>query len=111
MTFTEPETIVDYARSRWEEGELRVQRATADSRRRDMLEGVVEAILHELEKRIGQVFSSLELAAIQDSSESWCTRIAHEVAPQAPFAWELDTVQNAAFHRYSRRATDYQLNL
>lgn len=111
MTFTEPETIVDYARARWEEGEVRVQRHTGDSRRRDVLEEVVEAIMQELEKAIGQVFSTVELAAIQDRSERWCTRIAHEVAPESPWAWELDTVQNAAFHRYSRRATDYQLNL
>lgn len=109
--FTEPETIADYARARWEEGEQRVQRHTPESRRRDILEEVVEAIMHELEKRIGQVFSTLELASLQDGSEPWCTRIAHEAAPDAPFAWELDTVQNAAFHRYSRRATDYQLNL
>jgi hypothetical protein len=67
--------------------------------------------MQELEKRIGQVFSSLELANLQDGSEPWCTRIAHETAPDSPWAWELDTVQNAAFHRYSRRATDYQLNL
>ena len=109
--FTEPETMVEYARARWEEGELRVQRVTPDSRRRDVLESVVDAIMDELEKRIGQVFSSLELAGLQDGSEPWCTRIAHEVAPESPFAWELDTVQNAAFHRYSRRATDYQMNL
>jgi hypothetical protein len=109
--FTEPETLVDYARARWEEGELRIQRHTPDSTRRDVLEEVVDALMHELEKRIGQVFSSLELANLQDSSEPWCTRIAHEVAPEHPFAWEMDTVQNAAFHRYSRRATDYQMNL
>ena len=107
--FTEPETMVEYARARWEEGELRVQRHTPDSRRRDVLEHVIDAIMDELEKRIGQVFSSFELAELQDGSEAWCTRIAHEMAPESPWAWEMDTVQNAAFHRYSRRATDYQL--
>jgi hypothetical protein len=106
---TEPESIVDYARSRWEEGELRVQRCAPDSSRRDILEQVVEAIMQELERCIGQTFTSIELARLQDASEPWCTRIAHEVAPGAPFAWELDTVQNAAFHRYARRASDYQM--
>lgn len=108
--FTEPETAVDYARARWEEGEIRVQRVSADSHRRDVLEDVVDALMSELEKQIGQVFTSLELAELQDRSEAWCTRIAHEVAPNTPEAWELDVVQNAAFHRYSRRASDYQLN-
>lgn len=110
MAFTEPETIVDYARSRWEEGETRVQRHSGDSRRRDILEEVVEAILQELERQIGQIFTSMELVELQDRSETWCTRIAHQTAPDHPWAWELDTVQNAAFHRYSRRASDYQLN-
>ncbi len=109
-SFTEPETAVEYARGRWEEGEQRVQRCAADSRRRDALELVVAALMRELEKRIGQTFTSLELAAMQDSSESWCTEIAHETAPDDPHAWELDTVQNAAFHRYARRASDYQLS-
>lgn len=108
-SFAEPETMVDYARSRWEEGEIRIQRCAADSARRDTLEVVVSAIMQELEKRIGQVFTSLELAELQDRSESWCTSIAHENAPDDPFAWELDTVQNAAFHRYARRASDYQM--
>jgi hypothetical protein len=108
-SFTEPETMVDYARSRWEEGEIRIQRCAPDSARRDALENVVGAIMQELEKRIGQVFTSIELADLQDRSEAWCTRIAHEVAPDDPAAWELDTVQNAAFHRYARRASDYQM--
>ncbi len=106
--FAEPETIVDYARSRWEEGEMRVQRKAADSTFRDVLEAVVDAIMAELEKRIGQIFMTIELARLQDGSEAWCTRIAHEVAPEHPDAWELDIVQNAAFHRYARRASDYQ---
>lgn len=106
--YAEPETAIDYARARWEEGEQRVQRHSADSNKRDVLERVVERIVQELEKRVGGIFGTLELAAMQDASERWCTDVAHETAPDRPWAWELDTVQNAAFHRYSRRATDYQ---
>ncbi len=108
-SFTEPDTAVEYARSRWEEGEQRVQRLAADSRRRDVVEEVVEAILRELEKHVGQTFTTLQLAQLQDRTEDWCTSVAHEVAPEHPWAWELDVVQNAAFHRYARRASDYQL--
>lgn len=110
-SFAEPETMVDYARTRWEEGEQRLRRVATDSRRRDVLERVVDALMDELEKQVGQVFTTLELAAIQDRAEPWCTRIAHDVAPDAPYAWDLDVVQNAAFHRYARRASDYQLLL
>lgn len=78
--------------------------------KREALEDVVSALLQELERRVGQVFSTAELATVQDTAEPWCLRIAHEVAPEQPFAWEMDIVQNAAFHRYSRRASDYQLS-
>lgn len=100
--------MVEYARTRWEDGEQRVQRVAADSRRRDVLEVVIDALMDELEKQVGQVFTTIELSRIQDRSEQWCTRIAHDVAPDAPYAWDLDLVQNAAFHRYARRASDYQ---
>ena len=109
--FAEPDTVVAYARSRWEEGEHRVQRHEPRSHRRETLERVVEGIMTELERRVGQIFSTMELAQVQDDAEVWCTSAAHELAPESPWAWELDTVQNAAFHRYSRRATDYQMGL
>ena len=107
--FTEPDTAAEYARARWEEGETRLQRIAHDSRRRDVIEDVVEGIVRELEKRVGQIFTTLDLAEIQYQSEDWCTSVAHEIAPDSPWAWELDTVQNAAFHRYARRASDYQV--
>lgn len=108
--FTEPETAIRYARARWEDGEHRVQRASDDARR-DVLEHVVDGILEELERRIGQTFSTLELAELQDGGESWAQRIAHERAPDAPWAWEMDVVFDAACFRYSRRANDYQTEL
>lgn len=108
-SFAEPETEVEYVRSRWAEGESRTQRIASGTPRREAVEDVIEALVQELEKRIGQVFSTLELASLQEGAEAWSLRIAHEVAPEEPRAWELDTVQDAAFHRYSRRATDYQL--
>jgi hypothetical protein len=108
-SLTDPDSAVRYALARWEEGELRVQRATAGSTRRGYLEAVVEALMQELERRIGQIFTTMELVRMQDEAERWCTATAHEVAPEYPDAWELDTVQNAAFHRYARRASDYQL--
>lgn len=107
--FTDPDIAVAYARARWEEGELRIQRCAPGSRKRDLLELVVDGIQSELEKRVGQVFTSSALIVLQDASEEWCTRIAHELAPDDPWAWELDTVQNAAFYRYARRASDYQV--
>lgn len=102
------DTAVSYARSRWEDGAARIDRWSGDSRRRATLERVVEAILAELERRIGQTFTTRELADMYDSSEAWCLETAHAVAPEDPGAWELDTIQGAAFYRYARGASDYQ---
>ena len=105
--FAEQETTVEYARTRWEDGERRVQRIASDSRRRDLVEEVVEAVISELEKRVGGNFTTIELIAEQEGSDRWIMPIAHEVAPEEPGAWEMDLIQNAAFYRYARRASDY----
>jgi len=105
--FAEPDILISYARARWEDGERRAQRFADDGRRRAIVDDVIEAIISELEKRIGGNFTTIELAQIQDRSEDWCQAVAHEAAPDDPWAWDLDTVQGAAFYRYSRRASDY----
>jgi len=98
----------EHARRTWEVGEDRVERFTSDSKRRAVLERVIDAILYDLEKRIGQSFSSAELARAWERADDWCQEIAHSVAPDQPWAWNMDLVQAAAFHRFSRRAYDYQ---
>lgn len=98
-----------YARSQWEEGEHQVQRVAPDSRRRAVLEEVVDGIGYELEKRLGQTFTTGQLADAWDGAESWCMEVAHRTAPEDPWAWDMSVVQGAAFYRFSRRAQDYQL--
>lgn len=106
-SFAEPESAIEYARTRWEDGERRVQRIASDSRRRDSVEDIVEQLIHELEKRVGQNFTTQDLVDAQEGAERWCLPIAHEIAPNDPNAWEMDLVQNSAFYRYARRASDY----
>lgn len=110
-SINDPEMLVAYARTQWEEGEQRVSRCASDSLRRETIERVVSAVMAELEKRIGQTFSTAELAQLQDDAEQWALQVAHETAPKEPYAWDLDLVLNAAFHRYARRASDYQLSM
>ncbi|MCW2973174.1 MAG: hypothetical protein JWN72_1447 [Thermoleophilia bacterium] len=105
--FAEQETAVEYARTRWEDGERRVQRIASDSRRRDLVEDVVEAVISELEKRVGGNFTTMDLIGEQEGAERWIMPIAHELAPEEPGAWEMDLIQNSAFYRYARRASDY----
>lgn len=107
--FADPHEAATYARSQWEDGEYRLTSVANDSRRARVLEDVVDALLYELEKRIGQTFTTAELAREWEGAESWCLSVVHETAPEDPWAWDLGLLQGAAFHRYSRRAQDYQL--
>ncbi len=94
----------------WEVGADRILRYSDDSQKRTLLEGIVERIMYELEKRLGQTFSTAELVKEWRESDAWCTEIVHEAAPGSPWAWNLDVVQCAAFYRFSTRALDYQVS-
>ena len=74
---------------------------------RPALEAVVGAIEAELRRRLGGTFSSDELAELYDRGTDWCTDLAADIAPRAPWAWDARTVADAAFLRYLRDARDY----
>jgi len=89
----------------WRAGERRLQAASGAERR--VLDRVVAAIVDELRRRLGGKFTADELAGLYDRVTAWCLDIAVSVAPDDPYAWEADTVADAAFARYLREATDY----
>lgn len=89
----------------WREGERRLRSAPADRRRR--LDVVAGAIAEELRRRLGGPFTIGELVALYERGTDWCLAIASRVAPDDPWAWEVDTVADAAFARYQREAADY----
>ena len=89
----------------WRAGEGRLQAASGAERR--VLDRVVDAIVDELRRRLGGKFTADELADLYDRGTAWCLDIAVSVAPDDPYAWEADTVADAAFARYLREATDY----
>jgi hypothetical protein len=95
---------VELARRQWEEGrkrfddEVRVQPRMLDA---------LEVVTDELRRRVGQTFTLDELATAYAHADDWA-RVA--IADHAPFSgWPgaVTTVQDAAFHLYSRGATDY----
>ncbi|MEY2514066.1 MAG: hypothetical protein QOJ89_1424 [bacterium] len=81
--------------------------AGAPPEQRPALEAVVSAIEAELRRRLGGTFSSDELAELYDRGTDWCTDLAAEIAPRAPWAWDARTVADTAFLRYLRDARDY----
>lgn len=89
----------------WQAGERRLRDAPPERRRR--LDAVTAAIAEELRRRLGGPFTLGELAELYDRGTDWCLSIATRVAPDDPWAWEVDTVADAAFARYQREAADY----
>ena len=90
----------------WENGERRLREAPAGERA--ALERATEQVVNELRRRLGSVFTADELADLysRDGTE-WCRPIAMDAAPDRPWAWDAQTVADAAFLRYLREATDF----
>lgn len=90
----------------WREGERRL--VQVHGRPRAALERVVDAIVDELRRRLGGLFTTDELAAlyVRDGID-WCFDVATRAAPNEPEAWDLSTVAGAAFARYVRQASDF----
>ena len=89
----------------WQQGERRVRQAPAE--RRHVLERVTDRLVDELRRRLGSTFTSEELAHLYGQGTDWCHPLAASAAPDAPWAWEAETVADAAFARYVRDAVDY----
>jgi hypothetical protein len=93
------------ALEQWQEGARRLEEAPFDER--PVLELVTREVHAELRRRLGSTFTTEELAELYDAGTAWVADIAIAAAPDAPFAWDVRVVGDAAFARYLREATDY----
>jgi hypothetical protein len=91
---------VESARQEWEEGYRRLQRESEDRARYLQLMDQVDAVRDELRRRTGQTFTLADLDGAYRGADSWVRELA--VEPRS-----LALVAAAAFHLYSRGATDY----
>ena len=89
----------------WREGERRLDRADRAEAR--TLERVTQRIFVDLRRRLGGTFGVDELVALYDEGTLWAEHLAMQVAPADPWAWDAQTVVDAAFARYVREASDY----
>ena len=89
----------------WQAGLRRLEDAPFDER--PILELVTRRIYEELRRRLGGAFTTEELAELYDAGTGWVSDLAVAAAPDAPFAWDVRIVGDAAFARYVRSATDY----
>ena len=99
---------VTVARQEWEEGTRRLESAREDRRRYRQLLELLDLVLDELRRRIGQTYTLAELVAAYGESERWAREVLEERATSASWPRDLTLVVAAAFDAYQRGAIDYE---
>ena len=98
------------ARYQWEEGRRRLAEEGLETARSRHLSVLIDAVVDELRRRVGQRYTLADLAATYDGAEEWVRDVVvHSAGPKFR-AGVRDTalVQDAAFGRYAQGASDYQ---
>ena len=101
-------SALEATRREWEEGHRRLEAAVGDAARYRLLLGELELVLDGLRRRIGQTFTLDELAAAYPRSDRWIQELLAERETAPGWPARMTTVQDAAFHQYSRGAVDYR---
>jgi hypothetical protein len=95
------------ARSQWQTANDRLEAAREDRSRYDRLHRQVDAVTAELRRRVGDVFTLGELVEEYGRAERWSRDAVASVAARTADLQDLALVEDAAFHRYARGASDY----
>ena len=101
-------SALEATRSEWEEGNRRLEAAASDPARYARLLAELEVVLDELRKRVGQTFTLVDLARAYAGADRWVQEALAVGESSAGWPGRLTTVEDAAFHRYSRGALDYR---
>jgi hypothetical protein len=99
---------LEVTRQEWEEGSRRLEAGREDERRYRQLIGLLELVLDELRKRIGQTYTIAELFAAYRESDRWAREVLEERAETPSWPRDLTDVVAAAFDAYQRGAVDYE---
>jgi hypothetical protein len=100
-------TSVDVARQQWAEGNRRLESEASDPAAYERLQAQLEVATEELRKRVGETFTLAQLAETYDAADGWMREAIEERAGGPGWPRHLSIVQDAAFHRFARGATDY----
>lgn len=98
------------ARYQWAEGTRRLAEEGIDTARSRHLWVLVDAVVEELRRRVGQTYTLADLAQVYDGAEDWVREVVLRAAQPKFRAGVRDTVlvQDAAFGRYAQGASDYR---
>jgi hypothetical protein len=99
---------VEVARQEWAEGRRRLEAARSDGRRYRQLLELLQLVLDELRKQVGQTYTLRELVTAYGDSERWAREVLEERAPTPDWPRQLTVVLAAAFDTYQRGAMDYE---
>jgi hypothetical protein len=101
--------MIDSARQQWDEGSRRLEAEAVDPARYRQLCRLVEVLLAELRRKVGQRFTLAELAVVHARAEDWARDLVQDAMPSEPKigVGDVPLVVDAAFHAYARGATDY----
>jgi hypothetical protein len=101
-------STLETTRREWEDGNRRLQAAASSDRSLyERLLAEVDIVLEQLRRRVGQTFTLDELASAYADADRWVQEALDEDA-SAGWPARSTTVQDAAFHLYSRGAVDYR---
>jgi hypothetical protein len=100
--------VIDIARREWEDGHAALEAARHDRARYERLLPLVEVVLAELRKRVGQTFTLAELARAYTDADRWAREAVADAKPPRGWPRELALVTGAAFYAYARGAVDYR---
>jgi hypothetical protein len=98
--------VLEHARQEWQEGHRRLQALAGDARLYRRLLHQVDAVTNELRRRVGQTFTLAELADAYAGVDAWGWEVLARVSGPGDLT-HAATVEDAAFHLYSRGAVDY----
>ena len=101
-------SAVEVARQEWAEGFRRLEAERGNAPRYRLLRRQADAVLEQLRRRVGAVFTLAELVAEYRHSESWVREAIAELPPDTQWQPGLTTAGDAAFYLYARGAQDYK---
>ena len=99
--------VIDSTRREWADGHRRLEALADDQALYERLVGELELVTDELRRRVGETFTLHELVRAYDEADGWSRDVLVERA--GPRSYRHATLlEDAAFHRYSRGASDYR---